>query len=223
MVTVIAGPGTLFAFDLDDTLYKEIDFVYSGFRTVAEEFPSAVREEVYRALLEALRKAPGSVFDVVSARFGSEVTSAQMLSTYRSHVPSIRLEDGAADLIRSLKERGTQLALVTDGRSLTQRNKIRALGLDGTFGAIVISEETGSAKPSTGNFLAAMGQRRFARSYYLADNPSKDFTGPNSLGWTTVMLLDDGRNIHPQTIEVSKSGAAHTSVAAFHQVHVQVS
>lgn len=223
MVTVIAGPDTLFAFDLDDTLYKEIDFVHSGFRAVAEEFPAALHEEVYRALIDARRTAPGRVFDVASARFGSEVTSAQMLSAYRNHVPSIRLAEGAADLIRSLKDQGTQLALVTDGRSLTQRNKINALGLEGAFDAIVISEEIGSSKPSTDNFVAAASQRHFAHSYYLADNPSKDFTGPNSLGWTTLMLLDDGRNIHPQSIEVRASDAAHSSIAALRHIHVQVS
>lgn len=222
MVTVVAGPDTLFAFDLDDTLYKEIDFVHSGFRAVAEEFPSAVREEIYRALVEARQTAPGSVFDVVSTRFGSNVTSARMLSVYRNHVPSIRLEDGAADLIHSLKEQGTHLALVTDGRSVTQRNKINALGLKDTFEVVVISEEIGSSKPSTGNFVAAASQRRFAHSYYLADNPSKDFTGPNSLGWTTLMLIDDGRNIHPQEIPANASDSAHTSIAALHHVQVRV-
>jgi putative hydrolase of the HAD superfamily len=34
--------------------------------------------------------------------------------------------------------------------------------------------------------------------YYVGDNTSKDFVAPNRLGWTTICLLDDGRNIHKQ-------------------------
>jgi putative hydrolase of the HAD superfamily len=37
---------------------------------------------------------------------------------------------------------------------------------------------------------------------YVADNPMKDFVWPNRLGWTTVQLLDNGRNVHSQTIQL---------------------
>jgi putative hydrolase of the HAD superfamily len=30
----------------------------------------------------------------------------------------------------------------------------------------------------------------------------KDFVWPNRLGWTTVQLLDNGRNVHSQTIQL---------------------
>ena len=33
---------------------------------------------------------------------------------------------------------------------------------------------------------------------YVGDNPRKDFISPNALGWLTVCLKDDGRNIHKQ-------------------------
>jgi putative hydrolase of the HAD superfamily len=39
--------------------------------------------------------------------------------------------------------------------------------------------------------------------YYIGDNPAKDFVAPNRLGWNTVCLLDDGRNIHPQDFSLS--------------------
>lgn len=38
--------------------------------------------------------------------------------------------------------------------------------------------------------------------YYVGDNTEKDFLAPNDLGWTTVCLLDDGRNIHKQDFVV---------------------
>ena len=36
---------------------------------------------------------------------------------------------------------------------------------------------------------------------YVGDNLKKDFIAPNALGWQTVCLKDDGRNIHRQEVE----------------------
>ena len=36
---------------------------------------------------------------------------------------------------------------------------------------------------------------------YVGDNPRKDFIAPNALGWQTVCLKDDGRNIHRQRVD----------------------
>jgi putative hydrolase of the HAD superfamily len=36
----------------------------------------------------------------------------------------------------------------------------------------------------------------------VGDNPAKDFSAPNRVGWDTVCLVDDGRNIHPQDFQV---------------------
>jgi len=44
------------------------------------------------------------------------------------------------------------LGCITDGRGTTQRNKIAALGLGGTFDVLLISGETGHGKPDPYNF-----------------------------------------------------------------------
>ena len=36
---------------------------------------------------------------------------------------------------------------------------------------------------------------------YVGDNLKKDFIASNTLGWLTVCLKDDGRNIHRQEVE----------------------
>lgn len=36
---------------------------------------------------------------------------------------------------------------------------------------------------------------------YVGDNLKKDFIAPNALGWQTVCLKDDGRNIHRQRVD----------------------
>ena len=41
---------------------------------------------------------------------------------------------------------------------------------------------------------------------YVGDNLKKDFIAPNMLGWLTVCLKDDGRNIHRQEVEDLEEG-----------------
>ena len=102
--------------------------------------------------------------------------------------------------MNELKHRGITLGLITDGRSISQRNKIKALGLDRWFDNenIIISEETQSEKIEEPNFRHFVKKYRGAEFTYVGDNPKKDFIVPNRLGWKTVMLKDDGRNIHKQ-------------------------
>lgn len=42
---------------------------------------------------------------------------------------------------------------------------------------------------------------------YVGDNVKKDFIAPNVLGWTTICLKDDGRNIHKQDVSTVADNA----------------
>jgi putative hydrolase of the HAD superfamily len=91
------------------------------------------------------------------------------------------------------------LVILTDGRSVTQRLKIEALGL--TRFPVYISEEFSSEKPSSERFLKIVCKFECNKYVYIADNPQKDFLAPNSLGWHTIGLRGDQRNIHSQNID----------------------
>ena len=41
-----------------------------------------------------------------------------------------------------------------------------------------------------------------SRFVYVGDNPMKDFLWPNRLGWVTIQLIDDGRNVHSQQVSL---------------------
>ena len=128
-----------------------------------------------------------------------------LLKMYWAHRPQISLDDNTRQVLDQLHEDGV-LGIITDGRSLTQRNKMKALGLDAYIENqdLYISEETGYAKPSLEPFRSLMKRYPDSDYYYIGDNPAKDFVAPNQLGWTTVCLLDDGRNIHPQVWSENK-------------------
>jgi putative hydrolase of the HAD superfamily len=64
---------------------------------------------------------------------------------YRNHYPSINLTSENENLLKQLKANGYKLGLITDGGSIQQRNKIKALILR-NFEYILISEEFGTEK-----------------------------------------------------------------------------
>ena len=92
---------------------------------------------------------------------------------------------------------------------MQQRNKIVAFDLGRWIDEkdMVISEEFGSEKSALANFEYFM--KRFPECHdftYVGDNLKKDFIASNALGWLTVCLKDDGRNIHRQEVEGLKGG-----------------
>ena len=75
-------------------------------------------------------------------------------------------------------------ALITDGRSLTQRLKIQALGLTDLFDDILISEATQSEKPDDKRFVFLYKQilRPQKRFIYIGDNIKKRFCRTQQTG-----------------------------------------
>lgn len=196
-------------FDLDDTLYKEIDFLKSAFREIAEYALSISAnlnmsaDDLYEGMLDAYFSQKDA-FDYLVASVGTDLGKPTLLNRYRNHVPQIALSEGAFELLTELKNRGYEVGIITDGRSVQQRNKIKALGLDKIFseGNIIISEEFGTEKPNIDNYRYFMKQFPNVTDFiYIGDNVNKDFVAANILGWTTICLRDNGMNIHKQIFD----------------------
>lgn len=193
------------AFDLDDTLFKERDYVKTGWRAVAEAYAHVTdktADELY-----ALMSSTPDAFDALLALPAirrANLQIADFLTVYRAHRPTLTLPSDTETALRQLTEKGVAVAIITDGRTLTQRNKIEALGLDKLIPPenILISEEVGSDKLTPGPFECLMRRQLADRYYMVGDNPIKDFYHPNLLGWTSVMLRDRaGINVPSQSLD----------------------
>ncbi len=197
-------------FDLDDTLYKEVDYLKSAYKEIASyaagrcgadsTLEIELAKKGFLVMLEAFREG-GNAFSELNEYLGLDLPVKDYLAIYRQHVPNLQLSDEVTHVLSELKKDGCVLGLITDGRSVQQRHKIEALGLECYFSNenIIISEEFGSEKPSEANYRYFMEHYPQSTQFvYVGDNPLKDFITPNMLGWKTICLLDDGRNIHPQ-------------------------
>jgi putative hydrolase of the HAD superfamily len=190
-------------FDLDDTLYSEEDFVLSAYRHISAELSRETGLEHFTEMCEFRRNGLNPL-DAILERYRVSIDIKTLVDLYRFHLPTIELRDGAKWLLDQIKRKEIPLGLVTDGRSRTQRNKLTGLGIDGYFDSIVISEEFGLEKPSVANFLEFSKRFSCLTYWYVGDNWAKDFFGPNQLGWNSVCLVDDGRNIHKKPASISE-------------------
>lgn len=194
-------------FDLDDTLYPEMEFVKSGFRAVSQYLASRhhLNEDVlFTQMLDILRRdGRGRVFDSLLYSLGLYSEGEVKLSVYlyRSHPPTIHLYEDALPTLALLKDRGMQVGILTDGRASVQRRKITALGLESLFDTIVCTDELGDEcwKPSIIPYRIALDLLQVAPpdAAYIGDNPSRDFAGAASIGMLTIQVK---RQIQPNSI-----------------------
>lgn len=194
---------SLVAFDLDDTLYKEIDYLRSAYCEIAlyATHGNQLRGSDLLAMMMQTLRNGGNAFRQLNKTLKTNTPIETYLQMYRSHRPDINLAEEVRLTLDELKAARGTLAIITDGRSVQQRNKIAALGLDRWIAEddIIISEEIGTEKPSEANYRQVMQRHpEMERFVYVGDNPAKDFITPNRLGWTTVCLRDNGENIHLQ-------------------------
>lgn len=208
-------------FDLDDTLAPEREFLRSGFRAVRRVLCPLASEEFAARAEAAMNEAADRHANhytaleemLDSARLRDRVNIKDVVNLCRNHQPDsgYMLRPDAEFLLAALRSAGIVCCLITDGRSRTQRNKIRALGLERfiMMGDMLISGETGYDKHHAYAFERVMSLYPNAQSYtYIGDNPEKDFIHPRRLGWHTIMIRDRGENISPQPLVIDKSSLA---------------
>ena len=151
---ILINPNTFFVFDLDDTLFKEIEYLKSAYRSIAAKIPVSNDTDLYEQMFLRYKKKE-NVFEWLTNEYGIKdgIELSWLLKEYREHVPSISLANDTAQFLKQVKEYEIPAGLITDGRSITQRNKLRGLGMEDYFRDIIISEEFGSEKPDERNYL----------------------------------------------------------------------
>jgi putative hydrolase of the HAD superfamily len=226
-----AGPSAglryrLVAFDVDDTLYPEVEYVRSGFDEVARRMAGAggaqaeqVRQRLWWHFQHGDRRR---VFDAVLAELGGleGLSVPALVELYRGHRPDIRLQPEVVQLLETLRGAGLCLAVVTDGPLAQQQRKAEALELARYVDEIIFTDALppGSAKPSTAPFerLASRFDVQPEQCIYVADNPGKDFVGPRKLGWFTIRLLRPDGMYSRQS--APPGGEPHATVTGLHEI-----
>jgi len=209
---------TTVVFDLDDTLYDEVEYCKSGFAAIAQflanlpDMPSA--EQSFDAFWKEFASGNHTkTFNASLEQLGISYDDKfieELVKVYRNHTPKIKLPQDSQDNFNQLSGKYT-LALLTDGFLPAQKLKVQALGIEKYFKCIIYTEELGRQfwKPSPVGFerLLQTLNVKPQNVAYVADNPAKDFIAPNKLGILTIQLIRPTR-IHiesaPEAVAAAK-------------------
>ena len=187
-------------FDLDDTLYNEIEFVYSGFNAVSKYFSNKYninKVEFFDNMVEILNKfGRGQVFDLVLKKFYiyNKINLKKSISIYRLHSPKINLPDESIETLKYIKNNNIPIYIVTDGNKIVQSKKIEALKVEKYVNKVYITHRYGLkySKPSTYCFkkILELEKCSYNEVVYIGDNVNKDFINIKKLGFRTIRIIN---------------------------------
>lgn len=184
--------------DLDDTLYPEKDFVFSGFKKVSEflalKYKISFSKILYFLQTNFRRGKRKKLFNRLLKKFGlpsSELN--RLVAIYRFHYPAIKPYAGVLKTLSYFsKIKKYKLVLISDGYKKTQNNKIKALKIKKYFNFVIINDLKNKKylKPHPKSFFLAMKKTKTKPSeiVYIGDNPMKEFIVPKKIGIFTIRI-----------------------------------
>ncbi len=140
-------PLTTYLFDLDGTLIDSVELIRRTFRHTLEVHRGVhPGEDIW---LRGLGQPLWDQFRMYTVR-EDEITA--MIATYRAynaahHDTLVRPYAGMGDAVRSLRDRGKRLGVVTSKMQKGTRHGLALCGLDGLFETIVAADDTSRHKP----------------------------------------------------------------------------
>lgn len=189
-------------FDLDDTLYDEVEYCKSGFLACAEFLAETIEdlptEDIFSIFWEQFctgnqTRTFNGALEKLEIPYNDELID-ELIKTYREHTPLIALPEDSLEVLRLLNKK-YMLAMLTDGFLPAQKLKVQSLKIEKFFNCIVYTEELGREfwKPASAGFEKILRTLKIKpeNAVYVADNEKKDFIGPNQLGMKTIQLVRD--------------------------------
>ena len=183
-------------FDLDDTLYNEVDYVKSGYKKVAQ-FLTCVKDCENKLFSFFLNKKNAIDELLIKEGIFSQELKNKCLDIYRNQFPQISLSLQTIELLKRLKQQGFILGIITDGRPEGQRAKIKALDLENRIDEIIVTDELGGAEfrkpnPFAYELMLEIIRKKYDKSVkyedmcYVGDNINKDFIACDKKGIQSI-------------------------------------
>ncbi|MDD4735541.1 MAG: HAD family hydrolase [Kiritimatiellae bacterium] len=189
-------------FDLDDTLYPERQYVFSGFQAVAAHIQRVYGLLVFNDLVQIyLAGERANVFGAtLEKHFGNveEAVLKKVLHVFWTHTPKIQLYEDARICMALLFSRAIKVGVITTGRGGIQQKKIAALELEPLLDGIIYTDdllndaEPGQPNADAFHILALQLEVELSELCFVGDNPLTDFAIPRRLGVKTVRIRRPG-------------------------------
>ena len=209
-------------FDLDDTLVAFEPVSEPSWHQVCREYTLTGSGKKARRIYEAIRKHSDWYWDdidrhrqgrldirtarrsIVTAAFSDLGLPQSEAAHVADRYGAVRLENmyllpGVEPTLQALRDRRITLALITNGESVHQREKIDRFGLGKYFSHIFIEGEVGSGKPGQEIYRKALSDIGASpeETYMVGDNIEWDIAAPQSLGIDGIWYDPDGSGLPP--------------------------
>ena len=168
---------------------------------------SVYDEEVRRLLSDARRKDPSlfhvdidilKVFEAMYKRAGLTAKDYPIHETaefFRERsTRSVRLKDGALDLLDALEDSGAHIYLLCNGQSSFSRPELRKLGIDDYFTATYFSSDYGMAKPEPAFYGKLLDNEGLSaeKTVMIGPDIDGDINGAKDAGIDSIFVFPGG-------------------------------
>ena len=192
---------TTYIFDMDDTMYEEMQYVRAAMEHVAEYVErehGIEKERIYLFCMDLMEEqGRGAIFDMMIEEFHLKESVEKLVEVYRDTRPSLTLYGDAEALLKEVERQGLKTGLITDGNAKVQKAKAEGLNLMDRIQSVVLTDAMGKKpdgsgyhKPDPEVFLKCLKElgANPEDAVYIGDNPAKDFIGARKLGMKTVQV-----------------------------------
>ncbi|MGE7937946.1 HAD family hydrolase [Bacillus paramycoides] len=196
-------------FDMDDTLYKEKDYVVSGFKAlddwVKENYKKTEFYDIAMRLFNSgeRKQVFNKTLDKLNIDYDEKLIG-NLIEHYRFHKPDIQLLEEADWVLNNLIH-SVKIGLISDGYLVAQERKINALKLKERVHSIILTDKFGKKywKPSEIPYekISRELQVPHQQCVYIGDNVSKDFITAKKLKWLTVHINREDGIYHNLIVE----------------------
>lgn len=184
-------------FDLDGTLYDRdvvaVRIFDEQYRLFARDLAVVGKDRFMRDVHEMDEHGHGdkdSGYPRLVRDWGCDAALGEKLvehfwSTYDGHC---ELPDDTTATLAELRRRQLKVGVITNGQSVRQRGKLKALGLEAAFDFVLVSGEEGVRKPDAEIFRRALERCGVDASaaMFVGDHPVADVAGAHRAGLTAV-------------------------------------
>ena len=179
---------SLFVFDLDDTLYKESDYLFKGYRAIAdylvEKGYGSTANEYYEYLInEYKERGRKKLFDRFLSHYCIPVEMNVLLDILHNQKVNIVLEKKASDFLDLLVEQKKTIYILTNGNIQQQKNKVRLLRLEEFYPQIkIVYASALEPKPSPLSLFLIMEQenKKAKDMVFIGDSAVDELTANNA-------------------------------------------
>ena len=209
-------------FDLDNTLW---DFKANSYRameiTLAQKeiLPKLSSFDTYFESYEQINKSLWNDYHtrkinkqtLIVQRFSQSLSAFHIYDLDWVDLNKVYLENmakqtelfpGTIETLTTLRERGYQMHIITNGFSEVQRDKLKNCGLAEFFSKIFISEEIQTTKPHRKIFEHALKETnaKKRKSLMIGDSWETDIEGALKFGIDQIMFSNHGLHEAPEAI-----------------------